>query len=130
VPAYAGIPLTHRENASMVTFITGHEDPTKPESGLDWETLAKLRGTIVILMGVKMLGWNTNELIKHGKDPTTPVAVIERGTRTDQRVTVGTLATIANLAKDREVKAPAIIIVGDVVNLHKILGEQRTRTEF
>jgi uroporphyrin-III C-methyltransferase len=114
----------------MVTFITGHEDPTKPESGLDWETLAKLRGTIVILMGVKMLGWNTNELIKHGKDPTTPVAVIERGTRTDQRVTVGTLATIANLAKDREVKAPAIIIVGDVVNLHKILGEQRTRTEF
>jgi uroporphyrin-III C-methyltransferase len=130
VPAYAGIPLTHRENASMVTFITGHEDTTKPESELDWETLAKLRGTIVILMGVKMLGWNMNELINHGKDPTTPVAVIERGTRTDQRVTVGTLATIANLAKNCEVKAPAIIIVGDVVNLHKILGEQHTRTEF
>ena len=110
VPAYAGIPLTHRESASMVTFITGHEDPTKPESGLDWKNLAKLRGTIVILMGVKMLGWNTNELIKHGKDPTTPVAVIERGTRTDQRVTVGTLATIANLAKDREVRAPASLL--------------------
>jgi uroporphyrin-III C-methyltransferase len=130
VPAYAGIPLTHRESASMVTFITGHEDPTKPESGLDWETLAKLRGTIVILMGVKMLSWNADELIKHGKDPKTPVAVIERGTRPDQRVTVGKLATIADLAKERKVKAPAIIIVGDVVNLHKVLGEQHTRTEF
>ena len=61
VPAYAGIPLTDRESASMVTFITGHEDPTKPESGLDWETLAKLRGTIVILMGVKMLGRNAED---------------------------------------------------------------------
>jgi uroporphyrin-III C-methyltransferase len=130
VPAYAGIPLTHRESASMVTFITGHEDPTKPDSELDWETLAKLKGTIVILMGVKMLSWNTNELIKHGKDPKTPVAVIERGTRADQRVTVGKLATIADLATELKIKAPAIIIIGDVVNLHKVLGEQHTSTEF
>lgn len=130
VPAYAGIPVTHRESTSMVTFITGHEDPTKPESCLDWETLAKFGGTIVILMGVKMLERNANELMKHGKDPNTPVAVIEKGTRPDQRVTVGTLSNIAELAKEREVKAPAITVIGDVVRLHAILGEQRTGTEF
>ena len=126
VPAYAGIPITHRESTSMVTFITGHEDPTKEESGLDWETLAKFEGTLVIFMGVKMLRRNTEELMKHGKNPKTPVAVIERGTRPDQRVTVGTLENIANLAEERKVKAPAITVVGDVVNLHKILGEQHT----
>jgi uroporphyrin-III C-methyltransferase len=130
VPAYAGIPVTHRESTSMVTFITGHEDPTKPESGLDWETLAKFGGTIVILMGVKMLGRNTEELIKHGKDPDTPVAVIERGTRPDQRVTVGTLENIANLAKEHKIKAPAITVIGDVVKMHNILGEQHTPTEY
>lgn len=130
VPAYAGIPVTHRENTSMVTFITGHEDPTKQETGLDWETLAKFGGTLVILMGVKMLGRNAEELIKYGKDPSTPVAVIERGTRPDQRVTIGTLSNIAELAKERKVKAPAITVVGDVVNLHVILGEQKVETEF
>lgn len=130
VPAYAGIPVTHRESTSMVTFITGHEDPTKPESWLDWETLAKFGGTIVILMGVKMLSRNVEKLMKHGKDPDTPVAIIERGTRADQRVTVGTLANIGELAKARKVKAPAITVIGDVVKLHDILGEQRTGTEF
>ncbi|MDQ1253816.1 MAG: uroporphyrin-III C-methyltransferase [Euryarchaeota archaeon] len=130
VPAYAGIPVTHRESTSMVTFITGHEDPTKPESGLDWETLAKFGGTIVILMGVKMLSRNAEELIKHGKDPSTPVAVIEKGTRPDQRVTVGTLANIAELAKEYKIKAPAITVIGDVVKMHDILGEQHVTTEF
>jgi uroporphyrin-III C-methyltransferase len=130
VPAYAGIPVTHRESTSMVTFITGHEDPTKLESGLDWETLAKFEGTIVILMGVKMLGRNAEELIKHGKDPSTPVAVIERGTRPDQRVTVGNLSNIADLAKEYKIKAPAITVIGDVVRMHEILGEQHTSTEF
>lgn len=130
VPAYAGIPVTHRESTSMVTFITGHEDPTKLESGLDWETLAKFEGTIVILMGVKMLGRNAEELIKHGKDPSTPVAVIEKGTRPDQRVTVGNLANIADLAKEHKIKAPAITVIGDVVRMHDILGEQHTSTEF
>ena len=130
VPAYAGIPVTHRESTSMVTFITGHEDPNKPESWLDWETLAKFGGTIVILMGVKMLGRNAEELIKHGKDPNTPVAVIERGTRSDQRVTIGTLTNIAGLAIERRVKAPAITVIGDVVKLHDILGEQHTAADF
>ncbi len=124
VPAYAGIPVTHRDHASMVTFITGHEDPTKEESALDWEVLAKFEGTIVIFMGVKMLGRNMDELMKYGKDLQTPVALIERGTRPDQRVTVGTIGNIAELAKKRGVKAPAITVVGSVVALHDILGEQ------
>lgn len=123
-PAYAGIPVTHRDHASMVTFITGHEDPTKDETALDWETLAKFDGTIVIFMGVKMLGRNTGELLKFGKDPKTPVALIERGTRPDQRVTIGNLETIADIAKEQGVKAPAITLIGDVVKLHEILGAQ------
>lgn len=123
-PAYAGIPVTHRDHASMVTFITGHEDPTKDETALDWETLAKFDGTIVIFMGVKMLGRNTGELLKFGKDPKTPVALIERGTRPDQRVTIGTLETITDVAKEQGVKAPAITLIGDVVKLHEILGAQ------
>ena len=123
-PAYAGIPVTHRDHASMVTFITGHEDPTKDETALDWETLARFDGTIVIFMGVKMLGRNTGELLKFGKDPNTPVALIERGTRPDQRVTIGTLETIADIAKEQSVKAPAITLIGDVVKLHEILGAQ------
>ena len=84
----------------------------------------------MIFMGVKMLRRNTDELMKYGKDPSTPVAVIERGTRPDQRVTVGTLEDIARLAEERKVKAPAITVVGDVVNLHRVLGEQRTEVEF
>ncbi|NYT19076.1 MAG: uroporphyrinogen-III C-methyltransferase [Methanosarcinales archaeon] len=122
--AYAGIPVTHRDYASMVTFITGHEDPTKEETALDWETLAAFGGTIVIFMGVKMLERNMNELMKFGKDPKTPVAMVERGTRPDQRVTIGTVETIAQIAKDQDVKAPALTVVGGVVKLHEILGSQ------
>lgn len=118
VPAYAGIPITHRDYASMVTFITGHEDPDKEDSALDWELLARFQGTLVILMGVSMLPRNVKELVKHGKSIDTPVAVIERGTRPDQRVTVGTLADIVGLCKQRKVKAPAITVIGDVVKLH------------
>lgn len=123
-PAYAGIPITHRDHASMVTFITGHEDPTKEESGLDWKTLARFPGTIVILMGVKMLERNVGELIRYGKDPSTPIALIEKGTRPDQRVTVGTLENIVALKNERKIKAPAITVIGDVVKLHDELGEQ------
>lgn len=118
VPAYAGIPITHRDYASMVTFITGHEDPTKEDTALDWELLAKFRGTLVILMGVSMLERNVKELIKHGRPIDTPVAVIEKGTRKDQRVTVGTLGDIVGLCRQRKVRAPAVTVVGDVVKLH------------
>jgi len=125
-PAYAGIPITHRDSNSMVTFITGHEDPTKEETGLNWELLAQFDGTLVIFMGVKMLKRNCGELLKHGMDSKTPVALIEKGTRPDQRVTVGNLENIAALAEERNVKAPAITVIGNVVNLHEILGEQHS----
>lgn len=123
VPAYAGIPVTHRDHASMVTFITGHEDPTKPESSLQWELLARFEGTLVILMGVGMLERNAQALIDNGKDPHTPVAIIERGTRPDQRVTTGPLGDIARIARERGVKAPAIIVIGSVAELHEKLGD-------
>ncbi len=122
VPAYAGIPVTHRDYASMVTFITGHEDPTKEDTALDWELLSRFEGTIVVLMGVSMLERNVKELIRHGKSIDTPVAVIERGTRPDQRVTVGTLADIVGLCKQRKVRAPAITVIGNVVKLRAELG--------
>jgi uroporphyrin-III C-methyltransferase len=123
-PAYAGIPITHRDHTSTVSFVTGHEDPAKDDSAINWEALAMSGGTIVILMGVSMLSHNVKELIKHGKDPNTPVALIEKGTRYDQRTTVGTLENIVELANKREVKAPAITVIGDVVQLHDELGEQ------
>ena len=118
VPEMVGIPVTHRRYASEVTFITGHEDPTKPESALNWEALSRLKGTLVILMGVKNLPAITAALIGHGKDPGTPVAIIERGLRPDQRVTVGTLADIVEKARATGVRPPAVIVFGGVVNLY------------
>jgi uroporphyrin-III C-methyltransferase len=118
VPAAAGIPLTHRKYASSVTILTGHEDPTKEESALDWEILAKSRGTIVILMGVKNIGKISTMLLSNGKSPDTPVAIIERGLRSDQRVTVAPLSEITSRAEDVKVTPPAIIVIGDVVRLY------------
>lgn len=119
VPEMVGIPVTHRRYASQVTFITGHEDPTKPESALDWEVLARLKGTLVILMGVKNLPAIATALTAHGKDPATPVAIIERGLRPDQRVTVGTLGDIAEKARAAGVRPPAVIVIGGVVELYE-----------
>jgi len=119
VPGAVGIPLTHRKYASQVTILTGHEEPGKAESGLDWENLAGNPGTLVILMGVKNIPDITRSLVDHGKDADTPVAIIERGLRPDQRVTVGTLRTIADLSKSRNVRPPAIIVIGDVVRLYR-----------
>lgn len=118
VPASVGIPLTHRKYASQVTVLTGNEDPTKAEPALDWELLAKSRGTIVILMGVANLAKIAAVLVKNGKAATTPVAIIERGLRKDRRVTTGTLETIAGEAKKAGVKPPAVIVIGDVVSLY------------
>ncbi|MBP1929611.1 uroporphyrin-III C-methyltransferase [Methanolinea mesophila] len=119
VPGAVGIPLTHRKYASQVTILTGHEDPTKPESALDWELLARGRGTIVILMGVKNLPMIAGALVANGKDPETPVAIIERGLRKDQRVTTGPLREIGAIAGDAGVKPPAVIVIGDVVRLYR-----------
>jgi uroporphyrin-III C-methyltransferase len=118
VPASVGIPLTHRKFASQVTILTGNEDPTKPGPALDWQLLAKSRGTIVILMGVANLGKIADALIRNGKAADTPVAIIERGLRKDRRVTTGPLATITDAARDHNVRPPAVIVIGDVVKLY------------
>ena len=118
VPASVGIPLTHRKYASQVTILTGNEDPTKPEPALDWQLLARSRGTIVILMGVANLGKIADVLIKNGKAGSTMVAIIERGLRRDRRVTTGSLATIAETAIKKDVKPPAVIVIGDVVKMY------------
>jgi uroporphyrin-III C-methyltransferase len=118
VPASVGIPLTHRNYASQVTILTGNEDPTKPEPALDWQLLAKSRGTIVILMGVANLGKIADALIRNGKSGSTMVAIIERGLRKDRRVTTGSLATIADAAGKKGVKPPAVIVIGDVVKMY------------
>ncbi|TAJ44782.1 uroporphyrinogen-III C-methyltransferase [Methanofollis fontis] len=118
VPESVGIPVTHRRFASQVTIITGHEDPTKDESALDWRLLAQSRGTIVVLMGVKNLPQIAASLVENGRSPETPVAIIERGMRPDQRVSVGSLATIADVAAERGVSPPAVIVIGEVVGLY------------
>jgi uroporphyrin-III C-methyltransferase len=119
VPECVGIPVTHRLWASQVTFVTGHEDPDKEISSIDWKWLAKSPGTIVIFMGVKNLQIITELLIKNGKVPETKIAVIERGFRKDQRVTCGTLANIGKVATRIGVKSPAIIVIGEVVSLYR-----------
>ncbi len=117
VPECVGIPVTHRKFASQVTFLTGHEDPKKEESAINWKWLAGSPGTIVILMGVKNLFNIAKALMENGMDKKKPVAIIERGLRPDQRVTIGTLETISETAAQRNVKPPAIIVIGEVVTL-------------
>ena len=121
-PAYAGIPVTHREAASMVTIVTGHEDPTKPDSSLDWRQLAQLRGTKIFLMGVERLPHITMRLMAEGAAADTPVALVRWGTTLRQESVEGTLATIAELVQQRGFKAPAVTIIGDVVKLRRELN--------
>jgi uroporphyrinogen III methyltransferase/synthase len=113
--AYAGIPVTHRDDASAVAFITGHEDPEKEESALDWEALARFPGTLVFYMGVKRLSDNAAALIAAGRDADEPAAAVERGTMEGQRTVVATLGTLAERAEREQIKAPALIVVGPVV---------------
>ncbi len=113
--AYAGIPVTHREGASAVAFVTGHEDPEKPETAIDWPALAGFPGTLVFYMGVRRLAANAAALIDGGRDPDEPVAAIEQGTIARQRVVVATLAGIAEGVASAQIKAPALIVVGEVV---------------
>jgi uroporphyrinogen III methyltransferase/synthase len=122
VPAYAGIPLTHRGYASSLAIVTGHEDPTKPRSRVNWERLATAVDTIVVLMGVKTLENIINRLISGGRDPETSIAIIECGTTANQRVTAGTLRDIVQKAEERKVKPPAVIVIGEVVKLRKELS--------
>jgi uroporphyrinogen III methyltransferase/synthase len=120
-PAYAGIPLTHRKYTTNVAFVTGHEDPTKGVSTIDWEALAKGIGTLVFLMGVKNLHQITRQLIQYGRPVTTPVALVRWGTTPRQQTITGTLENIVQRVKEAGLKAPAIIIVGEVVNLRQVM---------
>ena len=120
-PAYAGIPVTHRDLASAVAFVTGHEDPDKPESALDWRALGAFPGTLVVYMGVRRLGAITEALIAGGRDPDEPAAVVQRGTLPDQRAIAGTLGTIAQLAERERIRAPAIAMFGQVASLRERL---------
>ena len=115
VPAAAGIPVTHRGLARQVTIASGHE-------GLDWASLGGLDGTLVLLMAVSALAEATASLVAAGKPADTPAAIVESGCTPQQRTTVGTLDTIAALARERQVQAPAVLVVGDVVGLHDVLG--------
>jgi uroporphyrinogen III methyltransferase / synthase len=120
--AYAGIPVTHRDDASAVAFVTGHEDPEKDETALDWEALARFPGTLVFYMGVKRLAENAAALIAAGRDADEPAAAIERGTMGGQRTVVATLGTLAEAVAREEIGAPALIVVGPVVGRRETLA--------
>ncbi len=126
-PAYAGIPVTHRTLASTMTIVTGHEDPGKPSTGLEWPKLAGAHGTLVFLMGMKNLPAIVANLMKEGRASTTPVAVIRWGTRSSQQTIVGTLADIVGKSERAKMEPPTVIVVGDVVRLRQQLNwfEQR-----
>lgn len=121
VPAYAGIPLTHREYASTVAFITGHEDEKKIFSTIKWHELALGPDTLVFLMGIKNVKNIKDRLIENGKSPDTPACIIQSGTLPTQRVITGTLDTIDTLAKKEGIKPPGIIVVGNVIRLREKL---------
>jgi len=117
VPLYAGIPVTHRKVAASLHIITGNETDEKEDSMVNYEALAKNDGTLVFLMCVKNLNKICENLIKHGKSLYTPVAIIENGVKSNQRAIFGNLENIVELARNELIKAPAIIVIGDVVNL-------------
>lgn len=121
VAAYAGIPVTHRGLSSSVTFVTGHEDLAKPESALRWQHLATGVDTLVLFMGLSKLGEIAEQLIAHGRAAKTPVAVIGSGTYEQQQTVVGVLDEIAEIVRCEQIKAPALIVVGEVVRLREQL---------
>lgn len=129
VPNYAGIPLTHRGHNSSLTIVTGHQDPETSRQ-LDWARLAQVPGTLVVMMGLKNIRSIASALIENGKDNNTPVAVISRGSTPRQRTITGTLGTIADLAEKRQLPPPAIIVIGEVVNLRSTLNWFERRPLF
>ncbi|MGB7417057.1 MAG: uroporphyrinogen-III C-methyltransferase [Thermosynechococcaceae cyanobacterium] len=124
-PAYAGIPLTHRDYSSSVTFVTGHEQAGKYRPQVNWHALAQGAETIVVYMGVHNLPHILQELKMGGKASDTPIALVRWGTRPEQEQLVGTFATIEAQMNEAEFSAPAIAIIGNVVHLHQILADCR-----
>ncbi|MEQ8678050.1 MAG: uroporphyrinogen-III C-methyltransferase [Aggregatilineales bacterium] len=119
VPGYAGIPLTHRHVSSTFTVVAGYEDPTKPESSVNYAALAQTGGTLVILMGVKQLPQISAQLIANGLDADTPAAIIEWGATPQQRVVEGTISTLYEQALAENIQPPSTIVIGDVVALRQ-----------
>jgi uroporphyrinogen III methyltransferase / synthase len=113
-PAYAGIPVTHRDDASAVAFVTGHEDPGKPESAIDWEALARFPGTLVLYMGVKNLPLIAERLIAAGRDPDQPAAAVQRGTHPGQRTVLATTSTLPEAVVEAALGPPSILVFGEV----------------
>jgi uroporphyrinogen III methyltransferase/synthase len=120
-PAYAGIPLTHRLFSSSFAVIPGYEDATKKKSAIDWSKLATGVGTLVFLMAVKNVDLITQKLIENGRPPDTPVAIVRWGTRPDQKTIVGTLENIGRFVKEKHIRPPAVMVVGEVVKLRESL---------
>ena len=116
-PAYAGIPVTHRDDASAVAFVTGHEDPAKDGSALDWDALARFPGTLVLYMGVRRLPEIARRLVESGRDPHEPAAVVERGTLPGQRTVAAPLGEIADAVAAAGVRPPAVTLIGSVARL-------------
>lgn len=127
---YAGIPITHREYTASVAFITGHEAPGKKESNIAWDKLATGVGTLVIYMGIKNLPIITEKLIRFGRDPKTPVAVVRWASTPQQYSISGTLESIAELVREKNIKPPALIIVGEVVKLRSTIDWFEKRPLF
>ena len=121
VPAYAGIPVTHRSLASSFTVITGHEDPEKGKSSISWDKLSTGSDTLVFLMGMVNMAHIARQLIQNGRSPSTPVAVISQGTSPKQRTIIGSLKDIVGKAKKENFEPPAVIVVGEVVGLREKL---------
>jgi uroporphyrin-III C-methyltransferase/precorrin-2 dehydrogenase/sirohydrochlorin ferrochelatase len=117
VPGAAGIPVTHRGVAHEFTVVSGHVAPDDERSLVDWPALARLRGTLVVLMGVDKIGRIAETLIAHGKPADTPVALVQEGTTAAQRRVDATLATVAETVRAEDVKPPAVIVIGEVVNV-------------
>ncbi|HXH39429.1 MAG TPA: uroporphyrinogen-III synthase, partial [Thermoanaerobaculia bacterium] len=127
-PAYAGIPVTHRSFATSLTLVTGHESDAS--TGIKWEALAQLDGTIVFLLGFANLPMIARKLTGHGVSPDRPVAVISKATTPDQRTVTGTLATIEARVAEANLPTPALIVVGDVVKMHEVINWFETKPLF
>ena len=130
VPAYAGIPTTHREHCSSITVLTGHEQPDKSNSTVDWEHVARESGTKIILMGIERLRSIADQLQENGLNGETPAALVRWGTTSQQETLIGTVANIADKAEQAEFRAPAVIIFGSVVNLRDNLNWFEKRLLF
>ena len=129
-PAYAGIPVTHRSLASAFMVVTGHEDPVKGDTAVNWEQVAKFSGTRVILMGVERIGKIAAELMAHGAVADTPVAMVRCGTTSQQQTIRGTLGTIAKVAERADFKPPAVTVIGEVAKLREELNWFERRPLF